>query len=219
MFKRVMRWSVKLRRGGNVGLLVIVVVLTVIGRVRRANPVIVALRVDVLAHAPTVSTAVCVEFLLVVLRDSKQAYALGKCNNRVRGRGCGSSKGIARYFYHCGSSDDVLSCLKRVKFLFPQSPVSLIGFSLGGNIALKLAGDLALAGGEIIKQVIAVNPPSDLKSSVQTIGRPENSMYQRYFIRLLREDVHFRHKRFGLPLVNLPKNMSIFEFDEYYIAP
>jgi hypothetical protein len=96
VFKRVMRWSVKLRRGGNVGLLVIVVVLTVIGRVRRANPVIVALRVEVLAHAPTVSTAVCVEFLLVVLRDSKQAYALGKCNNRVRGRGRGSNR--------CGSS-------------------------------------------------------------------------------------------------------------------
>jgi len=86
-----MRWSVKLGRGGNVGLLVIVVVLIVIGRVRRANPVIVALRVEVLAHAPTVSTAVCVEFLLVVLRDSKQAYALGKCNNRVRGRDRGSS--------------------------------------------------------------------------------------------------------------------------------
>jgi len=92
-----MRWSVKLRSGGNVGLLVIVVVLTVIGRVRRANPVIVALRVEVLAHAPTVSTAVCVEFLLVVLRDSKQAYALGKCNNRVRGsRGCGSSSSISQ---------------------------------------------------------------------------------------------------------------------------
>jgi predicted alpha/beta-fold hydrolase len=152
-------------------------------------------------------------------RLTKKFYSKGIQTVRVNLRGCGTSKGIARYFYHCGSSDDVLTCLKRVKSLFPRSPISLIGFSLGGNIALKLAGDLALAGGEIIKQVIAVNPPADLKSCVQTIGRPENSMYERYFIRLLREDVHFRHKRFGLPLVNLPKNMSIFEFDEYYIAP
>lgn len=51
------------------------------------------------------------------------------------------------------------------------------------------------------------------------ISAPKNQMYERYFIRLLRQDVHYRHKSFNLPEVKLPKNMTVFEFDEYYVAP
>ncbi len=152
-------------------------------------------------------------------RLSKKLYKQGVQTIRINLRGCGSSKGLAKFFYHCGSSDDVLACVKQIKRKFPSSPLSLVGFSLGGNIVLKMAGELGEAGKDLLKQVIAVNAPADLKTSVQLISQPKNLMYERYFIRLLRADVHFRHKRFGLPQVNLPLTMSIFEFDEYYIAP
>lgn len=152
-------------------------------------------------------------------RLSKKLYEQGIQTVRINLRGCGSSKGLSKFFYHCGSSDDALACVKLIKRKFPQSPLSLVGFSLGGNIALKMAGELGQAGKELLTQVIAVNAPADLKTSVQLISQPKNLMYERYFIRLLRADVHYRHRRFGLPKVKLPIHMSIYEFDEYYIAP
>ena len=152
-------------------------------------------------------------------RLAKRFYKRGIRSVRLNLRGCGSGRGYSRFLYHCGSGDDVIYALKELKNNWPDSNITLMGFSLGGNIALKLAGDLGVAAKELVVQVIAINPPADLKASVGLIGQSKNQLYEKYFIRLLREDVHYRHHRFGLPPVNIPSNMSIFEFDEYYVAP
>jgi len=149
----------------------------------------------------------------------KKFYKKGIRTIRLNLRGCGSGRGLSKFLYHCGSSEDVVIALKEMKKKSPYSPITLIGFSLGGNIVLKLAGELGEAAKELLHQVIAVSPPADLKSSVQMIRQPKNQMYERYFIRLLRADVHYRHHRFGLPKVYIPLNMTVFEFDEYYMAP
>ena len=149
----------------------------------------------------------------------KKFYKKGIRTIRLNLRGCGSGKGLSRFLYHCGSSDDVVTALKEIKKRAPYSSITLVGFSLGGNIALKLAGELGEAAKDLLTQVIAVSPPADLKSSVQMMGQPNNQMYEKYFIRLLRADVYYRHERFGLPKVNIPLNMTVFEFDEYYMAP
>ena len=138
---------------------------------------------------------------------------------RINLRGSGSAKGCAKYVYHSGSSEDIHYALNEIKERFPKSPITLAGFSLGGNIVLKLAAELGSAAKKLFSNVIAVCPPIDLKNSVQLISMPRNKMYERYFIRLLRQEVHYRHKAFSLPEISLPKNMSVFEFDEYYIAP
>ncbi len=138
---------------------------------------------------------------------------------RVNLRGCGSGKGLAKFLYHSGSSEDVIWALKELKKLYPKSPFTLIGFSLGGNIVLKLAGELGDAVSELLVQVIAVSPPADLKECVRLIHHPDNQFYEKYFIKLMRNDIHYRHQKFQLPEVSIPVNMSIFEFDEYYMAP
>lgn len=149
----------------------------------------------------------------------KKFYKKGVRTIRLNLRGCGSGKGLSRFLYHCGCSDDIIFALKEIKKRAPYSSITLVGFSLGGNVALKLAGELGESAKDLLKQVIAISPPADLKSSVQLMGQPNNQMYEKYFIRLLRADVHYRHERFGLPKVNIPLNMSVFEFDEYYVAP
>lgn len=138
---------------------------------------------------------------------------------RINLRGCGSGKGLARYAYHSGSSGDVNIALKELKKQYPYSPFTLIGFSLGGNIALKLAGELGEAISSLLVQVIAISPPADLKECVRLIHHPDNQIYERYFIKLMRSDIHYRHQKFNLPKISLPSNMSIYEFDEYYMAP
>ena len=57
-------------------------------------------------------------------------------------RGCGAGVGLARMPYHGGRSEDAAAALETLTRLCPDSPVALVGFSMGGNIALKLLGEL-----------------------------------------------------------------------------
>jgi hypothetical protein len=139
---------------------------------------------------------------------------------RVNLRGCGSSRGLAKRMYHAGRSEDLLAALKVLKEESPDSTFILIGYSLGGALVLKIAGELGPLAKIFFKKVIAINPPIDLHASVVRIGRPENSLYENYFIKLLRDDVHYRHGKFkDLPPVRLPENLKMYEFDQIYTAP
>ncbi|HEY5869897.1 MAG TPA: alpha/beta fold hydrolase [Candidatus Tectomicrobia bacterium] len=139
---------------------------------------------------------------------------------RMNLRGCGSGRGLARYPYHSGRSADVLAVIESLQRTAPQSPLTLIGFSLGGNIVLKLAGELSAAVPETLQQVIAICPPVDLVACIQLLEQPANRLYNRYFTRLLCADVMDRHRRFpDLPPAQLPTEPSLYAFDECYTAP
>jgi len=139
---------------------------------------------------------------------------------RINLRGCGSGKGLAKYMYHCGRSEDVFEVIKQLKVDTPDSPFVLIGFSLGGNIALKMGGELGSLGKNFLAGIIAISPPVDLYSSVIRLGKADNAIYEKYFIRLMCADVRYRHRKFkDLPRIKLPSNLTIFEFDQIYTAP
>ncbi|MCZ6795881.1 MAG: alpha/beta fold hydrolase [Planctomycetota bacterium] len=139
---------------------------------------------------------------------------------RVNLRGCGSGRGLARELYHSGRSDDVLQVLRSFRDEAPDSRTTLVGFSLGGNVALKLAGELGADAAAYLHRVIAVSAPADLEACARRIGRPENRFYERHFIRLLRRAVAERHAAFpDLPAVELPRSLGLFEFDDVYTAP
>ena len=155
-----------------------------------------------------------------VVRLAKRLSKLGVRSARLNLRGCGSGKGMAKQFYHCGSSQDVMAGVQALKKMSPQSPISLVGYSLGANIVLKLAGELGAEGKNYLSQVVAISPPADLKSSVHMLQMGANQFYQKHFVRLLLKDVKDRYKKFPeLPRINFHPNLSLFEFDEYYIAP
>jgi hypothetical protein len=139
---------------------------------------------------------------------------------RMNLRGCGSGRGLARYPYHSGRSADILAVLESLLQTTPQSPVTLIGFSLGGNIVLKLAGELSAAVPDNLQHVIAVCPPADLLACSRLLQQPANRFYNRYFTRLLCAEVSDRHNRFpDLPRPELPAELSLYAFDESYTAP
>jgi len=155
-----------------------------------------------------------------LVRMVKRLEPLGIRGVRYNMRGCGSGRGYAKNIYHSGRSEDLFEVLKVLKKEHPESPIVLIGFSLGGNIVLKLVGEMNVIGSKYLKSVIAVSPPVDLYSSVQMLGDERNGLYERYFYKLLRSDVHYRHKKFkDLPRVHLPRNLKLYEFDQLYTAP
>jgi len=155
-----------------------------------------------------------------LVRMVKRLKPLGIRTVRLNLRGCGSGKGIAKQMYHSGRSDDIFEAIKVLKAQTPDSPFVLIGFSLGGNIVLKMGGELGAMGKEFLAGLIAISPPVDLYSSVIMLGKPENSIYERYFIRMMRADVHYRHRKFkDLPRIKLPRDIKIRDFDQIYTAP
>ncbi len=110
-------------------------------------------------------------------------------------RGCGAGQGLARRPYHSGRSDDAAAALEAIARLAPGSPAALVGFSLGGNIALKLAGELGDRPCGHLDRVMAVCPPVDLAACSRQIQLPRNRLYDRYFVKLLVKQLADRRRR------------------------
>lgn len=136
-------------------------------------------------------------------------------------RGCGAGAGLARMPYHGGRSEDAAAALDTIARLCPNSPAALVGFSLGGNIALKLLGELGEGRCGHLDCAVAVCPPLDLLSAVRHIHRPLSRLYERHFVRLLVAQVRGRERHVpGCPTVcleQLPR--SLWEFDDVFTAP
>ena len=139
---------------------------------------------------------------------------------RLNLRGCGSGRGLAKSTYHSGRTDDVFEALKILKMECPTSPIILIGFSMGGNIVLKLMGELANKASTYIEKAIALSPPVDMKESIKLFHLPENKHYSRYFSKLLREDIEFMKRKFpDFPRIELPPNLTLDQFNRLFIVP
>lgn len=102
---------------------------------------------------------------------------------RMDQRGCGAGRGLAKRLYHAGSSSDLARALQYVGRICPASSTSVIGYSLGGNIVLKLAGESHELLPRNVSGVMAVNPAIDLAAAAAAIQGPGNSFYHRYFMK------------------------------------
>ena len=155
-----------------------------------------------------------------MVRLARKLWRRGLRAVRMNMRGCGSGQGLARQPYHSGRSDDVLAVLADLRQGAPRSSITAIGFSLGGHLVLKLAGELQAAAATYLAQVIAVSPPADLYACVQLLAQPSNRLYERRFVRLLKAAVAARQASFpDLPPVSLPRRLSLYDFDDLYTAP
>jgi predicted alpha/beta-fold hydrolase len=152
-----------------------------------------------------------------MVRMAKKLIKRGFMVMRMNLRGCGDGFGLARLPYHSGRSEDTRAVLKYFCNKFPNSPVTQIGYSLGGNITLKMAGEGPI---ENLKQVVSLSPPINLSDSSNHLARSSNSFFDKYFTTLLRSTIKKLHRRFPeLPAANLPPKLTLREFDDYYTAP
>ena len=139
---------------------------------------------------------------------------------RMNLRGAGSGFGAARGIYHGGRTDDLREVVEWVAGRSVGSPIGLIGFSLGGNLVLKLAAEAAERPVTGLDCVLAANPPLDLAACCRHIQRPENRVYDRHFVRMLRREVGRLHRAFpDLGRASLEGARSVHDFDEAYTAP
>jgi predicted alpha/beta-fold hydrolase len=96
----------------------------------------------------------------------------------------------------------------------------LIGFSLGGNIVLKLAGEATTDPLPNLERVAAVSAPIDMIRCAELLAQPRNRLYERHYVRDLVRQVRQRQVLHPEePLVIFPRPMTMRRFDDLYTAP
>jgi uncharacterized protein len=97
-------------------------------------------------------------------------------------RNCGGMDRCAPTLYNSSLSGDVAAVASNVVEQDGVSRFALIGFSMGGNLVLKLAGEWGSAGPAEFRSVAAVCPAMDLAASADALHEPANRIYELYFL-------------------------------------
>jgi predicted alpha/beta-fold hydrolase len=150
-----------------------------------------------------------------------KAWTAGWNVVRLNQRNCGGTERLSRGLYHSGLTGDALSVLHELVEREGIQAAAVAGYSLGGNLALKLAGELGDAAPPWLKAVCAVSPTMDLALCVQALERRSNVIYQWNFVRNLKG--RLRRKAAAFPgafsLEPLGRIWTVRAFDEAYTAP
>src|SRR5262249_43161796 len=110
---------------------------------------------------------------------------------------------------------ETLAALAEARRWSPGSSLVLIGFSLGGNIVLKVAGEASDAHVPGLGAVAAVAPPIDLERCSALISNPGNRWYERFIVRNLLEQVR-RHQRYFADVPRVAPRGGFADALDYY---
>ena len=148
-----------------------------------------------------------------------RAWTAGMNVVRMNMRNCGGSDALTPGLYHSGRSGDVSAVVRHFTARFGLQRVALVGYSMGGNLVLKLAGEWGSR--PPLCAVATVCPVIDLAASADALHQPSNRVYERHFLRGLMR--RFRSKAKMFPGTYTSRGMgpihSIREFDQKIVAP
>jgi predicted alpha/beta-fold hydrolase len=135
-------------------------------------------------------------------------------------RGCGRGAALSRHTYNGACSQDVRAAAEEIGRWSPSSPIIVIGFSLGGNIVLKLAGEAASKPLPGLDRVVAMAAPIDLVRCAALISSPRNRLYELHFVQAMIKQVRQHQRHFpDLPAFRISYQATLREFDNLYTAP
>jgi predicted alpha/beta-fold hydrolase len=133
--------------------------------------------------------------------SSESQYMLGIARNglaagmnvvRMNQRNCGGMDHCAPTLYNSSRSGDVWAVARDLVERDAIQGFVLIGFSMGGNLVLKLAGEWGSGGPPEFRSVVAVCPAVNLAAGADALHEPANRVYEYYF--LLQLFQRFRRK-------------------------
>jgi predicted alpha/beta-fold hydrolase len=150
-----------------------------------------------------------------------KAFARGHNVVLLNQRNCGGTEALSEGLYHSGLSADPAAVVRELVSSHGIRAIGVVGYSLGGNLAVKLAGDLGADAPPEMRAVCAVSPTLDLAACVRALERRGNFAYQFNFVRNLRG--RMRRKAAAWPgrfdLTPLGRVWTVRDFDEAYTAP
>ena len=155
-----------------------------------------------------------------VIGTGSKAWAAGMSVVRMNMRNCGDTETLTPTLYHSGLSADVGAVAKALIEEEGLEQISIVGFSMGGNLALKLAGEWSNHAPSQVKAFATVSPAMDLAASADALHSWRNWLYEQRFLRGLRK--RYQRKAMLFPdvydLAHLRRFASIREFDHEITA-
>lgn len=136
-------------------------------------------------------------------------------------RGCSGETNLRLRSYHSGATEDLHTVVGHLLQKRPYSHLSMVGFSIGGNLTLKYIGERGSALSDQIKAAAAVSVPCDLESCSRQLAKPSNKLYMKRFLKMF-------HEKIRLKMRLMPEKIddrdfgsirTFMAFDERYTAP
>ncbi|MBN1251843.1 MAG: alpha/beta fold hydrolase [Bacteroidales bacterium] len=137
-------------------------------------------------------------------------------------RGCSNQINKKYYSYHSGKTEDLDSVINYISDNYNYNKMFIAGFSLGGNLALKYVGEKADKINPIIKKVVGISVPCDLKSTAFKLNKADNWIYQKRFINSLKKKALEKIKmfpEFQNQEKEIRKSKNFIQFDNLVTAP
>jgi uncharacterized protein len=154
-----------------------------------------------------------------VIGVAQKGLSAGMNIVRLNQRNCGGTDHLAPTLYNSGLSGDIAAVARNLVD-DGVSRFALAGFSMGGNLVLKTAGEWGKQAPSEFCAVVAICPAMDLAASADALHLPGNRIYEAYFMRKLR--LRFRNKAKLFPgqfdVARLRGLRSLREFDDKITA-
>jgi predicted alpha/beta-fold hydrolase len=155
-----------------------------------------------------------------IVGNSNKLWQAG-CNIvRMNMRNCCGTEALTPTLYHSGLSGDVAAVMRFFVDRHNLQSIALIGYSMGGNLILKLAGELGKTPPPQLHSVIGISPVIDLAPSSDALHLLQNRIYEMKFVRAMTR--RFRRKAALFPRAFDPNRAigigSLRDFDERIIA-
>ncbi len=151
---------------------------------------------------------------------AQKAWSRGWNCVRINQRNCGRSEHLTPTLYHAGLSGDYGAIIQELSDLDRCSHIWLIGYSMGGNLTLKLGGEIGDSFPSL-QGLVAICPNIQPAACVRALQRPSNWIYHKYFLKSLKAKL--RRKAYLYPgkwdLTPLPHISTMWEFDDIYTGP
>ncbi|HSS99826.1 MAG TPA: alpha/beta fold hydrolase [Terriglobales bacterium] len=151
---------------------------------------------------------------------AQKGLALGMNVIRMNQRNCGGTDSLSPTLYHSGRSHDLAAIAKHFIEQDGIQRFAFVGYSMGGNLVLKLAGEWSTQAPAQFRAVAAVCPAMDLGASADALHLKSNRLYELYFLRKLRERMRAKARLFPdiFDIARLNGIRSLRDFDEQITA-
>jgi predicted alpha/beta-fold hydrolase len=155
-----------------------------------------------------------------MLGIAAKGMAAGMNVVRMNQRNCGGTDAISPTLYHSGRSQDLAAVARHLIDREGLSHLALAGFSMGGNLVLKLAGEWGREGPAQFCAVAAVCPAVDLGPSADALHLLSNRLYEYYFVIQLRQRLRKKARLFPgrFDLSRLRSVSTLRDFDDKITA-
>jgi len=155
-----------------------------------------------------------------MLGIAEKAWLAGLNVVRLNQRNCGGTERLTQTLYHSGLSGDIRAVIFELIERDQLPEIFGVGFSMGGNLVLKMAGELGDSAPSQIRGFVAVAPALDLAACANALNKPRNFVYQRHFVTGLKRRMRLKTSLFPeIFKVNGMRSIrSVREFDEIITA-